>query len=73
MLMGDDGRRPLVHGGSVLIADNILWSGKVVQPIARSDHHTQALVEFNRTVAEDPRVENVIVPLRDGLNLIRVK
>ncbi len=73
MLMGDDGRRPLVHGGSVLIAANILWSGKVVQPIARSDHHTQALVEFNRTVAEDPRVENVIVPLRDGLNLIRVK
>ena len=73
MLMGDDGRRPLVHGGSVLIADNILWSGKVVQPIARSDHHTQALVEFNRMVVEDPRVENVIVPLRDGLNLIRVK
>ena len=53
--------------------DNILWSGKVVQPIARNDHHTQALVEFNRTVVEDPRVENVIVPLRDGLNLIRVK
>ena len=73
MLMGDDGGRPLVHGGSVLIADNILWSGKVVQPIARNDHHTQALVEFNRTVVEDPRVENVIVPLRDGLNLIRVK
>ena len=73
MLMGDDGSKALVHSGSVLIADNILWSGKVVQPIARSDHHTQALVEFNRTVAEDPRVENVIVPLRDGLNLIRVK
>lgn len=73
MLMGDRDGTPLVHGGSVLIADNILWSGKVVQPIARSDRHTQALVEFNRMVAEDPRVENVIVPLRDGLNLIRVK
>lgn len=73
MLMGDRDGKPLVHGGSVLIADNILWSGKVVQPIARSDRHTQALVEFNRMVAEDPRVENVIVPLRDGLNLIRVK
>lgn len=73
MLMGDRDGIPLVHGGSVLIADNILWSGKVVQPIARSDRHTQALVEFNRMVAEDPRVENVIVPLRDGLNLIRVK
>lgn len=73
MLMGDGGGRPLVHSGSVLIADNILWSGKVVEPIARNDRHTQALVEFNRMIAEDPRVENVIVPLRDGLNLIRIK
>lgn len=73
MLMGDDGRRPLVRSGSVLIADNILWSGKVVQPIAHNDRHTQAVVEFNRMVREDPRVENVIVPLRDGLNLIRIK
>ena len=73
MLMGDGGTAPLVHSGSVLVADNILWSGKVVQPIARSDRHTQAVVEFNRMVSEDPRVENVIIPLRDGLNLIRVK
>lgn len=73
MLMGDDGTAPLVHSGSVLIADNILWSGKVVQPVAHNDHHTQALLDFNRTIAEDPRVENVIVPIRDGLNLIRVK
>lgn len=73
MLMGDGGGKALVHSGSVLIADNILWSGKVVQPIAHNDRHTQALVEFNRMVAEDPRVENVIVPLRDGLNMIYVK
>lgn len=73
MLMGDEGGRPLVHGGTVLIADNILWSGKVVQPVAHNDRHTQALIEFNRLVANDPRVANVIVPLRDGLNLIRVK
>ena len=73
MLMGDGGGRPLVHSGSVLIADNILWSGKVVQPVAHNDRHTQAVMEFNRMVREDPRVENVIVPLRDGLNLIRIK
>ena len=73
MLMGDDGSKALVHSGSVLIADNILWSGKVVQPVAHNDRHTQALLEFNRMVVEDARVENVIVPLRDGLNLIRVK
>lgn len=73
MLLGDDGSKVLVHSGSVLIADNILWSGKVVQPVAHNDRHTQALLEFNRMVVEDPRVENVIVPLRDGLNLIRIK
>ena len=73
MLLGDDGGQPLVHSGSLLIADNILWSGKVVEPVAHNDHHTQALLAFNRMVIEDPRVENVILPLRDGLNLIRVK
>ena len=73
MLMGDGGGRPLVHAGSVLIADNILWYGKVAGPVAHGDRHTQELVAFNRMVVEDPRVENVIVPIRDGLNLIRVK
>lgn len=73
MLMGDEGKRSQVREGSILIADNILWSGKVVEPVAHSDRHTQALLEFNRMIVEDARVENVIVPLRDGLNLIRVK
>ncbi len=73
MLMGDNGGTPLVHSGSVLIADNILWSGKVVEPVVARDRHTQALIEFNRMVVEDTRVEDVIIPIRDGLNLIRVK
>lgn len=73
MLMGDDNGKSLVHSGSVLIADNILWSGKVVQPVAHNDRHTQALIEFNRLVTDDPRVVNVILPLRDGLNLIRIR
>lgn len=73
MLMGDNGGRPLVGSGSFLLADNILWSGKVVQEVEHGDHQTQRILEFNRMVVEDPRVENVIVPLRDGLNLIRVK
>ncbi len=63
----------LVHSGSVMLADNILWYGKVVQPVAHNDHHTQALIEFNRQVVEDNRVESVILPLRDGINIIRVK
>ena len=69
MLMGGG----LLHSGSVILADNILWYGKVVQPVAHNDHHTQALIEFNRRVKEDERVESVILPLRDGINIIRVK
>ncbi len=73
MLLGDDGGKALVHSGTILIADNILWSGKVVKPVAPNDRHTQALLEFNRLAVEDPRVENVIVPIRDGLNIVRIK
>lgn len=73
MLMGDAGGPGFVHSGSVLVADNILWSGKIVEPVVHRDRHTQALLAFNRMVAEDPRTENVIVPLRDGLNMIYVK
>jgi predicted O-methyltransferase YrrM len=50
-----------------------LWYGKVAEPIAHNDKHTEAIVEFNRMVVEDDRVDNVIVPIRDGINLIRVK
>ncbi|MFR9620282.1 MAG: O-methyltransferase [Rikenellaceae bacterium] len=65
--------RGYVRSGSVIIADNILWSGKVVEPLKHGDRHTAALLEFNRRVVEDDRLENIIVPLRDGLNIIRVK
>lgn len=57
MLMGDGGSKVLVHSGSILIADNILWSGKIVEPVAHNDRHTQALLEFNRMIREDERVE----------------
>lgn len=73
MLMGDNGSPALVGSGSILIADNILWYGKVVHEVAHNDRHTQALLEFNRMIREDSRVENVILPIRDGLNIIRVK
>ncbi len=63
----------LLRRGSFIIADNILWSGKVVEPLQRNDKHTAALLEFNRQVVEDARLESVIIPLRDGLNIIRVK
>ena len=62
-----------VKRGSFMLADNILWYGKVAQPIAHNDKHTEAIVEFNRMVVADSRVESVIIPIRDGINLIRVK
>ncbi len=64
----------LVHPGSYILADNILWYGKVTEEyIKPSDLQTRGIVEFNRMVHDDARVENVIIPLRDGINLIRVK
>lgn len=68
-----------VRSGSIILADNVLWYGKVAAEtagdlsIARNDRQTQGILEFNRMVREDARVEKVILPLRDGLTLIRVK
>lgn len=73
MLMGDGGQPPLVGAGSVILADNILWYGKVAEPIAHNDLHTRRIVEFNEMVRADERVESVVLTVRDGLNLIRVR
>ena len=62
----------LVHSNSFILADNILWYGKVVEEVARKDKQTQEIIAFNEHVLNDSRVENVILPLRDGINLIRV-
>ena len=59
--------------GGFIIADNVLWSGKVVEPLGAADEDTKALLEFNRVVQNDNRVENVLFPIRDGLMIIRKK
>lgn len=59
--------------GAVILADNTLWDGKVVHEPKPTDIQTQTILEFNRMVQEDDRVENLILPLRDGLSIIRVK
>ena len=63
----------LVHSNSFILADNILWYGKVVEEVSRKDKQTAEIVAFNEYVRNDDRVESVILPLRDGINLIRVK
>lgn len=60
-----------VKPGGYLIADNVLWSGKVVTDEAKTDPDTKALVEFCNTIQEDNRVENVLFPVRDGLMIAR--
>ena len=63
----------LLHPGGYIIADNTLWDGHVTDPAYDHDHQTQGIRQFNDHVAADNRVEQVIVPLRDGLTLIRKK
>lgn len=63
---------PKMRKGGFILADNVLWSGKVVQPVDAKDTDTQALLDFNLHVQNDPRVENVLMPVRDGVTLIRV-
>lgn len=57
--------------GALIIADNVLWNGKVLEEIEEKDIDTKAIHEFNEFVQNDNRVENVIIPLRDGLTMIR--
>ena len=60
--------------GGIIIADNVLWSGKVLdaQQLDK-DHETKALNAFNKKINDDSRVENVLMPVRDGLMVIRKK
>lgn len=59
---------PMMRRGGLIVADNTLWSGRVLDPKDSSDH---AIVAFNKHVASDPRVENALVTVRDGMMLIR--
>ncbi|WP_298794744.1 O-methyltransferase [uncultured Allomuricauda sp.] len=59
--------------GSIILSDNVLWSGKVIEAIDASDKATASLVEYNKKLKNDPRVETVILPIRDGLTFCRVR
>ncbi len=57
--------------GGFIIVDNVLWSGKVIGNVNKNDSETIGIVSFNKKVHEDPRVDNVLFPVRDGLMVIR--
>ena len=63
----------MIRPGGLILADNVLWDGKVCQDPLPQDKQTLGIARFNDMVTEDSRVESVILPLRDGLNLIRKK
>lgn len=58
--------------GSIILSDNVLWSGKVVAPLQKGDKATEELLNYNKKLKEDPRIETVLLPIRDGLTLSRV-
>ena len=63
----------MVRPGGLILADNVLWDGKVCQNPLPQDKQTLGIAAFNDKVSADPRVESVIMPLRDGLNIIRLR
>ena len=63
---------PLMHKGGIILSDNVLWSGKVLEEIKINDKSTQILLDYNKIINEDSRVETVLLPIRDGLTVTRV-
>ena len=64
---------PRVPAGGYILADNTLWADKVLEPEINHDAQTCGIIAFNDMIAADPRVEKIILPLRDGLTIIRKK
>jgi predicted O-methyltransferase YrrM len=64
---------PMMNKGGIILSDNVLWSGKVLEEVKQGDITTQILLEYNKLLKEDPRVETVLLPIRDGLTVSRVK
>ncbi len=62
-----------MNSGGVILSDNVLWSGKVVEELNPKDIDTKVLLEYNRLLNEDDRLETVLLPIRDGLTISRVK
>lgn len=63
---------PKMNKGGIILSDNVLWSGKVVEPLNPKDSSTKILLEYNLLLKNDPRVETVLLPIRDGLTVSRV-
>ena len=63
---------PKMNKGGIILSDNVLWSGKVLEPLQKNDSSTESLIRYNELLKNDPRVETVLLPIRDGLTVSRV-
>ncbi|WP_395075324.1 O-methyltransferase [Flavobacterium sp.] len=63
---------PKMNKGGIILSDNVLWSGKVVEPVDVNDLSTKVLLEYNKILKNDVRIETVLLPIRDGLTVSRV-
>ena len=64
---------PKLKSGSVILSDNVLWTGKVIEKLQKGDKETEALLKYNKMINEHSQLETVLLPIRDGLTLTRVK
>ena len=64
---------PKMNKGGIILSDNVLLSGKVLEPLQKNDISTKVLLEYNELLKNDPRIETVLLPIRDGLTVSRVK
>ncbi|MCA0349121.1 MAG: O-methyltransferase [Bacteroidetes bacterium] len=62
---------PMMNKGGIILSDNVLWSGKVIEEVKANDVTTKILLEYNKLLKEDSRVETVLLPIRDGLTVSR--
>lgn len=62
-----------MNSGGIILSDNVLWSGKVVKEVDPKDEDTQSLLVYNKMLKEDDRLETVLLPIRDGLSISRVR
>ncbi len=62
-----------MNAGGIILSDNVLWSGKVLDPLKPNDESTRVLLDYNKLMNEDARIETVLLPIRDGLTISRVK
>lgn len=62
-----------MNPGGIILSDNVLWTGKVLEPLKKNDIATKVLLAYNALINEDDRVETVLLPIRDGLTITRVK